>query len=198
MKIKNIKESKLEKFKFISSILSPSVILAGGALRSLIDKDSEILDLDLFFVNVVGLNKKTIKNQIEAKITKEMAYEKIFQCQKDELRSFINPDPEKYPKIQLIDLKSKFYKNPEDVINEFDINAGRIAYDGEIFYVSFAAVRDIMHKHISLNKLTYPISTIKRIAKYSQKGYNTTIAAMDFVRMVREIEGDFDETVYVD
>lgn len=199
IKIKNIREHKLEKFNFIKPILSANVSLAGGALTTLIDPTLEIADLDLFFVNVFGLDKKKLKDDLEIKIIKDFKYEKIFQCKEDELRTYLNPDPEKFPKIQFIDIDKKAYSKPEDIISEFDINAGCIAYDGEFIYLKFSALRDIMHKHISLNKLTYPISTINRIAKYSRKGYRTTIAARDFVRLMENPENAMNtEIVYVD
>lgn len=199
IKIKNINENKLEKLKFIQPFLSLHINLAGGALTTLIDPTLEIADLDLFFVNLFGADKKNVKDNLETKIIREFKYEKSFQCKEDELRTFLNPDPENFPKIQFIDLKKKVYFSAEDIINEFDINAGRIAYDGEFIHLKFAALRDIMHKHISLNKVTYPISTINRIAKYSRKGYKTTIAAQDFVRLMQEPENIMEtDVVYVD
>lgn len=104
-------------------------------------------------------------------------------------------------KVQLIDVRE--YISPEEILNSFDINAGRFAFFKNEFFFDRAALRDFRRKHISLHVLTYPVATINRIAKYRSKSpfYKTTFAAQDFVRLLTEMIGtgaEISDLVYID
>lgn len=191
-KTKNIKDWKLNGIRsFLNyGFLQENIVLAGGSLRSLIDPLEPIQDYDLFFL---GENPLSLKEDIENKI-KKLSGKKTFQCDLDELRSFTLHGM----KIQLIETQKK-YSTPQELILDFDINACIFAlHQGELFFRK-QSIKDIKKKHITINKVTYPIATLKRISKYQSKGYKITLAAAEFVKQVAENSLDMDlDRVYID
>jgi len=193
LKAKNIHKEKFDGIQDFLDLgfISKKVILAGGSLRTLINQEDEVQDYDLFFM---GAGIKAIKDKLEKKII-DLGGEKVFQCKKDELRSFMLNSM----KIQFISIQGKIYNNPFDLISQFDINAGKFAWDGEYLYFGKESVADVIHKHITINVVTYPVATIKRIVKYSEKGYKFTLAAKELVKQVSENAVDMDaDIVYID
>lgn len=192
-KLKNIQPRKFAAIQeFLDlNFLSNKVVLAGGSLRTLVNPDDKVVDYDLFFI---GEEIEKIKNDLQQKIF-DLGGKKMFQCKKDELRSFKLGEM----KIQFISIQSIKYNSIEELLNSFDINASRLAFDGERLYCFKESIADIFYNHISLHKVTYPTATLKRIAKYWEKGFKITRASKEFVRQVRDNGLDMDEEiVYVD
>ena len=197
IKTSNIKPWRFNAIRsFITyGFLRDNVVLAGGSLRTFVDPRDCVKDFDLFFL---GEETKEIKDKLEDEI-KAKGGKKSFQCKEDELRSFELHGM----KIQLISIKNKKYSSVEHLLDSFDINASRFALttEGGYFYLHFTeqSVRDIKKKHITINTVTYPVATIKRICKFKEKGYNVTLAAKEFVQQVSKNSQEMDlETVYVD
>lgn len=197
IKTRKIKYWRFNAIKaFISyGFLRENVILAGGSLRTFVDPKDCVKDFDLFFL---GEEIKETKDKLEEEI-KAKGGKKIFQCKEDELRSFELHGM----KIQLISIKNKKYSSVEHLLDSFDINASRFALsvEGDYFYLHFTrqSILDIKKKHITINVVTYPVATIKRICKFKEKGYNVTLAAKEFVQQVSKNSQEMDlETVYVD
>lgn len=168
---------------------SPSVVLAGGALRMLVDPcNEEICDYDLF-VTDQGVLEKLLAD-IQA-----LGYTKVFECPKRELFTFVTADE---PKIQVINKRP--YKDCGDIISSFDITASCAAWDGENFYKHERFVFDVLNKRINLNTVEYPNATMKRIVKYALKGYTLTPQANDFfITSVNEMElTEANRAMYVD
>lgn len=194
---RNIKQSKLNHAipDFLWPILENySVCLAGGAGRRFFG-EQETADYDLFFVT--GANDKLEEKDKVSDYLLSVGFEVIFLCEKDELRSFKRGDI----KVQLIDVRD--YLSPQEVINSFDINAGRFGFFGGALHFDRAALRDFRRKHISLHVLTYPAATINRIGKYKSKNppYKTTYASQDFVRLLKEMIDngvELSDVVYID
>ena len=191
----NIKPAKLEHAipDFLHPILTDfNVCLAGGAGRRFFG-EQETADWDLFFI--IGEEDKLLEKDKVSDYLISIGFKVIFLCPEDQLRSFAR-DGEK---VQLIDIQE--YISPEELLNSFDINAGRFGYFKGSLYFDRAALRDFRRKHISLNKLTFPVASINRVGKYRQKGYKTTFAAQDFVRLLKEMVDagiEIDDTVYID
>ena len=199
LKLKNLNPKKTESIKpFLDlGLINKEVVLGGGALRTLLNPNDVVCDYDLFFVTDNILKLRSLKTMTESKILAAKG-EKIFQCPKDELRSYRWEGM----KIQLITLDGTMYDSVESIINSFDINASRLAYNGEIFYVAPRAITDIRKKTITLHKITYALATCKRICRYGQKGFSNTEAFKDILEYAYNAgRDDFEidmETVYVD
>lgn len=173
----------------IIGALGQGVVLAGGSLRFLVDPDDYPNDYDLFFTDI---------SKVEA--TKEYfvskGYDLIFQCHKNELSTYFNKESK--TKVQLI--QKREYKDCLDLINSFDITACCCAYDGKQFYQNDRFVFDNLHKLINLNKVEYPVATMKRISKYSSYGFKlTSNAARFFVENVNTMQlTDENLALYID
>ena len=173
----------------ILEVVKNGVVLAGGALRSLVDYTDTICDYDLFF-----LDKTRVQSVRDYFLSKD--YNLIFECPKGELFTYYSADTE--IKVQII-LKRE-YKDCYDLINSFDVRACCAAYDGNQFYTNEGFVFDNLNKLININKIEYPVATLRRIAKYSAKGFTlTSQASQYFVETVNQFELTEDNTaLYID
>lgn len=168
----------------VLDIVGNGVVLAGGALRSLIDPDDIVCDYDLFFTD-------TSKIEATKKYFLKKGYTKVFECPQGKLITFKDEDT----KVQIINKRD--YSSCNDIIGSFDITACCAAYDGKEFYKHNRFVFDNLNKLINLNAIEYPIATMKRIAKYSQKGFRlTTQATEDFVTYCNQVELTEDNRVF--
>jgi hypothetical protein len=170
-------------------ILNDSTYLAGGAFRHLFNKEDSISDFDIFFQN---LRKR---QEVQRKLVAVGAI-KTFECPEGKLYSYsINGT-----KVQLITDRS--YATPDDLLEVFDINACRFCLYQDAFYTDRTAIDDVKNKRITFNKVDYPIATMKRIAKYIDKGYYVpTVSYEEFVLDIYEkgIRGDvIDTRFYID
>lgn len=158
-KIKKIKFSKINKDILNLINENSELILAGGALRTLIDKDDIIKDYDIFFAKMSDVKEIISKfNNIGFTVT--------WECPKGELFNLKNPADEK---VQLI--LPTVAMSPEEWLNNFDIRAGKIALNDKFIYISKNTIKDINKKLIFLDKVPYPIASFFRVIKYSKKGY---------------------------
>lgn len=189
-KIHSYRLNKIQNFLDLG-LINRQCILAGGSLRTLLDPQDEVKDYDIF---PLGSNtqKDTIINHLYD-VMKAKGAKVIHHC--TELQSYQLNDM----KIQLINIYNEPYNCPEDVLNKFDIDASRIAYDGQTLYISQLAVKNILQKYISLHKIRFAVATFKRISKFANKGYFTTDAIKDFIRQIRDPNTPIDlDTVYLD
>lgn len=154
----------LNRLGFIGSMAEDGqVILAGGALRCLVDPNEEIVDYDLFFKNTTDL--VDTRNELEA-----FGFRKVFECPQGELYTYVR----KSMKVQLI--VKRYYKDVKDLLDSFDFTACQIAiFEGNL-YIAREAIRDIKRKRLNLNTIEYPVATLNRIQKYIKKGYTVNEA----------------------
>lgn len=133
------------------------IYLAGGALRSVLNNE-KINDFDFFF------SSKELKEQFLKFLEGEKA-EVTFRCPENRLVSLKINDQ----KVQLI--SNEYYKDQAAVIKYFDFNVARFCLEGTTLLTYSFAMEDLINKELTLNTLTYPSATIKRIAKYISYGY---------------------------
>lgn len=196
-KILNINQFQLKGWRFGEleqflelDLIGEDVWLAGGAIRSFLKKhDGKISDYDLFFKN---LDKVT---ETRAKLETAGA-RLIFECPEGKLYTYKFDDTgyvdhDEYVagmKIQLI--TEREYPNLLSVILSFDIGACMGGFDGNNLIIASRMIKDVASNRISLNILTYPVATLKRIVKYARKGYKYGTIASEFVneliKMARE------------
>jgi hypothetical protein len=145
--------------RFLSyQLLNDDVYFAGGALRTLIDKDDKLIDFDLFFKSRDALNNtaKQLEN-LDAKNIYKCPEDKLFTYKLDEL------------KIQLI--AEDFYVNVDNLLSSFDINACRACIHKDYLYIDNVTIKDIKKKRITLHQVDYHVATFNRMLKYKNKGY---------------------------
>jgi len=174
---------------FVVNLIGDGCILAGGALRKLVNAHDTLCDYDLFFTSEESFSKtKEVLEESER-------FSKIFQCPEDKL---VSCKDEQGVKVQLI--KKRIYKDLTDVISSFDITACCAAWDKVNFRSNERFIFDVLHKKINLNTVEYPVATLKRILKYSHKGYKmSSEACKEYVKMVSVMElSDEDLEFYID
>lgn len=174
---------------FILSLLNDKIWLAGGALRSAYNKTEDIVDYDLFFSSKQFV--EPTKQKLEQK-----GYKKIFECPEGKLTTYCLNDI----KVQCI---TEFYYSQQfNLIDSFDICACRYSTNGKNVYTFYSSLRDSKKKLINLNRIDFPAATLKRIAKYSKKGYRLTNKATEkFVNHIYESGKnnlDLDNRIYID
>ena len=59
-----------------------------------------------------------------------------------------------------------------DVIDSFDFTCTQFVTDWEDGLMGETAEKDTNDKHLVINKIMYPASTLRRMMKYSRKGYH--------------------------
>ena len=71
--------------------------------------------------------------------------------------------------------------------------------DNEYIYLEREFLKDLKTQKLSINTVTYPVATIKRMFKYQQKGYNINDACVEFVRHVSMTQFDEEKMrLYID
>lgn len=164
--------------------------LAGGALRACLTDDEQIIDYDLFFTHAQAAEgaKQRLVDHHNAKM--------VFNCPEGKLTTYML---EGDIKVQCI---TEMWWEIDMALDMFDINACRYAFDGFRVFTKYSAVRDTLKKQITLHRVNYPNASMKRIAKYIQKGYKLTNKAVDqFVDRIYTAgaENEFlDQRFYID
>ena len=140
-------------------------VIAGGAVRDWImgifsDKEPEITDIDLFFFS----EEDRVK----------------FQFALEAGGGEVAKDNERVTNVQycgcLVQLiKSFTYESPEHVIATFDFSVSQFAVspvDDELyFYFGTPSLKDVKNRKLRINQITFPVSTMRRLLKYSRKGF---------------------------
>lgn len=154
--------------------------VAGGCFESLI-RGEKPKDYDLFFRDeeafeeTLQLLTATIADDPEDTDIEEPAsgYGVASPGSLDEVRDkscrFVDLERAHKPKIQLI--KTMWYPSLAHVLHSFDFTAAQVGMDNTGVVLNPLAVLDISRKRLVLNRMTFPSSTLRRMIKYTQKGY---------------------------
>ena len=144
-----------------------NIVLAGGAVRTLIDR-TPIIDYDFFIIsNNIEEQNKT-KEEFK-KFMKLNGFSIIFQCPEDKLISFRS----RFSGIKFQLIMNQIYPTMFSLLNSFDIIAAAMAIDKNNFYaLSYYAIKSAKFKRIEFNTIHYPVATLSRIDKYKKKGYS--------------------------
>ena len=134
------------------------VWLAGGALRSLLVKE-HINDYDLFFKDKGSLD------YTRNLLTSYYGFTSVYKCPLGLLETLKLGDD----KVQLI--TPTYFDNADDLLDSFDFTAAHFASDGRSLITTKRAIKDIKNKSLVLWRITHVISTMRRITKYTNRGY---------------------------
>lgn len=185
------KEILEENIPFLPFLLQfEGVYLAGGLLRTLASNTETLsphtTDIDLFFSSpqVFSIVKSLFENHTE--------FEKVFQCPEDTLCTFVERNTGW--KFQCIALR--FYSSLLEVVESFDFSCICIAVDGNTLIFHKDAVDDTLDKSLRWNKITHPASSIRRMMKYSRKGYS--MAETEYRHLVEQIASHSPDIVDMD
>lgn len=143
--------------------------LAGGAIRRLITGDKMDSDFDFFFRSKEKFDEFYIgiKGDKNIEIVKEVKNDNNLQL----TVNILGENGPIYKNIiyQLITID--YYEKVEDLLESFDFTLCQFATDGDLLYCGDMALWDTANKRIVVNKITYPVASLRRILKYSKQGY---------------------------
>jgi hypothetical protein len=155
--------------------LDSRIMLAGGAVRSLVDHKA-VEDYDLFFQSKEALNE--CKTLLSSNLFRGTV-KKLFECPEGKLTTYRIGSV----KIQLI--SERFYKSVDALLDSFDFTICQFALTNEpeeeyILHTTRKAIRHTRKKELHVHKLEYPAASLKRMQKYSKKGYDTRDVYKEF------------------
>lgn len=143
--------------------------LAGGSLRRTILGIEPDSDFDFFFRDAAQLA------EFGAEIGRRGFYETRKSDHHIEYRGNINGTG--MPRdIQCIRLA--YYKTAEEVIDSFDFTICQFAFDGTKLTCGEFSLWDLGRKRLALHKLTYPVSSMRRMLKYARQGFRACNGAI--------------------
>lgn len=169
--MKNVDKLKYHYLKLLLEDLpeeiQPYVFIAGGAVRDYL-AGAEVKDVDLF----------TTSKDVEDKLIAFFKEKGKLLNENSALANYTYKDRW----FQVI--KNRYYVTPYDVIDSFDFTicqavvfrhvsieaSGPVVGDVD-FHCSPTFFQDALAKHLRINKITFPLSTLERMQKYIQKGY---------------------------
>ena len=150
--------------------------LGGGAIRRTLMGMPLDSDFDFFFENEDSLGGFS-DNAIAAglKQTKETEHHQQFEGDFEG------------EQIKVQAIKFQYYKTPVEVIDSFDYTITMFALQGDTLYTTPESLWDLGRKRLALNKVTYPVSTLRRMLKYSRQGFTACSGCMsDLFKMTVE------------
>lgn len=144
--------------------------LAGGAIRRLICGHKLDSDFDFFFkskekfeefYNKIKENKdinvlKEFKNQHNITLSVSI----LFDSESNNWKTY---------KLQLININ--YYNTLEDVLNSFDYTLCMFGLEGTNLVCGDSALWDLGRKKIVINKITYPVASLRRLIKYTNQNF---------------------------
>lgn len=174
----------------ICGLLSAShanCFIAGGAIRRVFLGEKGVKsDVDVFFQTQDDFNK--CKEYFTKPCNK--AY---FSLNKDgeNNTSFKYKNSEGVEtEIQLI--KKIFPGGVEDLFDNFDFTICQFALCAsnlDVLYYTEEALYDTLNKRLVINKITYPIASLRRIIKYSKQGFYACQGMLQkFLEVTREVD----------
>lgn len=146
----------------------PGSWLAGGAIRRTLMGMPLDSDYDFFFQDEVALEAFDTKiiDELGLKRVKETEHHTQYEGSLQGI-DFI---------VQAI--KFQFYASAAKVIESFDYTITQFALDQGTLYTTPESLWDLGRKRLAINKVTYPVSTMRRMIKYSNQGFTACAGCM--------------------
>jgi hypothetical protein len=170
--------------------------IAGGAVRRTMTGEKLDSDFDFFF-----------RDEAQAKAFAEamVALGAAKMAQTDKATTFMLPSETPEEAVYLPELKVQaitfaYFPDAEAVIDSFDFTLSQFAYDGESVYVGTFSLWDVARKRIVIHRISYAVSTIRRLMKYAAQGY--TVCSGALAEILKQVVADpaviNAETQYID
>jgi hypothetical protein len=136
--------------------------LAGGALRRTLLRQEPDSDFDFFFRDASQL--EAFKVGVEARGLRHIRSTEHHLHYKGQVDG---AGPER--DIQLI--RFAYYADAAAVVDSFDFTICQIAFDGEHLTLGDYTLWDLARKRLAVHKITYPVSSTRRLLKYATQGF---------------------------
>jgi hypothetical protein len=178
--------------------LPDGAVISGGFALSILQEDKNAKDIDFFFTNEKSFIET--KNLLLSPPDDAWAYKGYALDQdKSNDRFLYFKHQEHRPAIQL--LKMVWYDNAEHVIDSFDFTVIQFAFTNKEFVFNGMSFMDLARKRLVLHRMQFPASTMRRLIKYTQKGYYACPGSLVTIcQAIQDYKGEPDifNVVYVD
>lgn len=138
--------------------------LGGGAIRRLLSgQDALASDLDFFFAS----NDQRLKFEADL-----LGIEGCIEVKKTEHHTeFVVPFGLLGKSVKVQCIHFQYYQNVVEVLDSFDFTICQVAFDGAKLFVGDYTLWDLARKRLALHKLTFGLSTVRRLLKYQTQGF---------------------------
>eukprot|EP01117_Protostelium_nocturnum_P018316 TRINITY_DN7638_c0_g1_i1.p1 TRINITY_DN7638_c0_g1~~TRINITY_DN7638_c0_g1_i1.p1 ORF type:complete len:458 (-),score=132.44 TRINITY_DN7638_c0_g1_i1:141-1334(-) len=171
--------------------MDPSNIFAAGGsvLAALTDsiktKELESSDIDLFIYGVTKEEAKDLVLRILTTVYKNNKKGIIVVRSKQSITISCG-----YP-IRNIQIITRIYKSPGEILLGFDVDSCAVGYDFDNVWVSPRAVRAITKRYNLVNPTRRSTSYEYRLFKYAKRGYAVMIPELDGSKIKEDLYGKF-------
>lgn len=160
--------------------------IAGGALRRTILGQEPDSDFDFFF-----------RDENQLKVFQASLLLRDFRVDREtehhiQLRGIVG---DKSVRAQLI--KFAYYTNAAAVIDSFDFTICQFAYDGLTLTCGEFSLWDLARKRLAIHKITFPLSTMRRVLKYTNQGFTACGGALTAILTATADEPKLRETLHI-
>lgn len=136
--------------------------IAGGSVRRLATDLPQDSDFDFFFASA---------DQLAAFIARmgELGARKVSENEFN--ISFVIPAADKLPELKVQAIRITFRGTLEETISAFDFSLCQCGFDGADLVFGQFTLFDLANKRLIPGVITYGVSSLRRIIKYTKQGY---------------------------
>lgn len=142
--------------------------LAGGAIRRLISGQKLDSDFDFFFKTQKDLNSFKLdllgNENIRINQINESEHNTSYKIE-------ISLMPSIYVKTTFQLISINYYNSLEDVLGSFDYTLCQFGIDKGKLICGDTSLWDLGRKRLAVNRITYPVASLRRLLKYTNQGY---------------------------
>lgn len=164
--------------------------LSGGALRRTLMQQEPESDFDFFFRNADQLASFTAwldANGFEK--ARETEHHVHYRGRAGDAQVLVD--------VQCI--RFAFYADAQAVIDSFDFTICQFAFDGVEMICGDFALWDLGRKRLAVNKITFPVSSMRRVLKYGAQGFKACNGCLQAILRATAENPEIDMvTTYVD
>ena len=162
------------------NIDTDKIWIAGGSIREyILNKSLDGTDLDFYFTNADTMNSFMNKLEMNNSLQVTLDTKNAYNC-----NIIIN-------KVQYeVDIIKRFHSDLHECINSFDFTMCCFAMSKSQFVYKETAIDHLRTKQLVINTIGHnPVSSFKRIVKFSKRGYSIHNAYIDdYVRRINEMK----------
>ncbi len=161
-------DHKTDELRRVLDALPRKGWIAGGAIRRTLLGQPLDSDFDFFFRNEVQLEDFERDLPSNFTLVRETKHHKHWRG---------TVEGSDLP-IDVQAIKFAFYDSPESVIGSFDYTITMFALEGTALVTTPEALWDLGRKRLAINKVTYPVATMRRMLKYGKQGFTACAGCM--------------------
>lgn len=170
--------------------------IAGGAVRRTVTGEKLDSDFDFFF-----------RDEAQAKAFAQAMLDigAAQMAQTDKATTFMLPSETPSEGVYLPEMKVQaitfaYFADAEAVIDSLDFTLSQFAFDGESVYVGIFSLWDVARKRIVIHRISYAVSSVRRLLKYATQGY--TVCSGALAELLTQVVADPNtiqaDTAYID